>query len=370
MISSCLRKGKGERMGENVSQERPKRENKSEVVRMADVRDKRVGLKMVIISSLICCLLLQMSVYPVYAGSSTPLRTNGQLKVKGTGIVNSSGKTVALKGVSLHGINWFPQYINKSAFKTLRDQWGVNCIRLPMYTAEYNGYCSGGNQSDLKKLINNGVKYATELGMYVIIDWHILSDSNPKQNQKQAVAFFKEMARKYKNQKNIFYEICNEPNGNTSWKTIKSYAAAVIKTIRAYDKKNIILVGNPTWSQDVDIVAGSPIKGYSNIMYTFHFYAATHKDYYRNKVQTAINKGLPVFVSEFGISESSGNGAIDKKEADTWISFLKKNKISYVCWSLSNKAESCSLLKSSCTRTGNFKTSDLSPAGKWYKAVK
>ena len=105
-------------------------------------------------------------------------------------------------------------------------------------------------------------------------------------------------------------------------------------------------------------------------MYTFHFYAATHQDYYRNKVQTAINKGLPVFVSEFGISESSGNGAIDKKEADTWISFLKKNKISYVCWSLSNKAESCSLLKSSCTRTGNFKTSDLSPAGKWYKAVK
>ena len=167
-------------MGENVSQERPKRENKSEVVRMSDVRDKRAGLKMVIISSLICCLLLQMSVYPVYAGSSTPLQTNGQLKVKGTGIVNSSGKTVTLKGVSLHGINWFPQYINKSAFKTLRDQWGVNCIRLPMYTTEYNGYCSGGNQSDLKKLINNGVKYATELGMYVIIDWHILSDSNPK----------------------------------------------------------------------------------------------------------------------------------------------------------------------------------------------
>lgn len=325
---------------------------------------------MAVVIALICCLVLQMPMFPAYAGSSTPLQMNGQLKVKGTQIVNAKGKAVTLKGVSTHGINWFPQYVNKSAFKTLRDQWGVNCIRLAMYTKEYNGYCSGGNQSDLKKLINNGVKYATELGMYVIIDWHILSDGNPKKNQKQAVAFFKEMAKKYKNQKNVFYEICNEPNGNTSWKTIKSYATAVIKTIRAYDKKNIILVGTPTWSQDVDIIADSPIKGYSNIMYTFHFYAATHKDYYRNKVQMAINKGLPVFVSEFGISESSGNGAIDKKEANTWIQFLKKNKISYVCWSLSNKAESCSLLKSSCTRTGNFKTSDLSLAGKWYKAVK
>lgn len=327
-------------------------------------------LKKIMVSILICCLLLQLPVFPAYAVSSTPLQTNGQLKVKGTKIVNSSGKTVILKGVSTHGINWFPQYVNKSAFKTLRDQWGVNCIRLAMYTEEYNGYCSGDNQSELKKIIDNGVKYATELGMYVIIDWHILSDGNPKKNQKQAVAFFKEMAKKYKNQKNIFYEICNEPNGNTSWKTIKSYATAVIKAIRAYDKKNIILVGTPTWSQDVDIVADNPITVYSNIMYTFHFYAATHKVYYRTKVQNAINKGLPVCVSEFGISESSGNGSIDKKEANTWIQFLKKNKISYVCWDLSNKNESCSLLKSSSTRTGNFKTSDLSAAGKWYKSVK
>ena len=260
--------------------------------------------------------------------------------------------------------------MNKAAFKTLRDNWGVNCIRLAMYTEEYNGYCSGGNQAELRKLINNGVKYATELGMYVIIDWHILSDGNPAKNKKQAISFFKYMAKKYKNQNNIFYEICNEPNGGTSWNRIKGYASSVIKIIRKYDKKNIILVGTPTWSQDVDVAADSPIKGYSNIMYTFHFYAATHGDCYRQKVQAAIQKGLPVFVSEFGISESSGNGRIDKNEANKWMQFLKKNKISYVCWSLCNKNESCSLLKSSCSRTGNFKKSDLSQAGLWYKSVK
>ena len=101
-------------------------------------------LKKIMVSILICCLLLQLPVFPAYAVSSTPLQTNGQLKVKGTKIVNSSGKTVILKGVSTHGINWFPQYVNKSA--------------------EYNGYCSGDNQSELKKIIDNGVKYATELG--------------------------------------------------------------------------------------------------------------------------------------------------------------------------------------------------------------
>ena len=324
-----------------------------------------------ILCAMLCCICL-MGTLPVenVSAASTPVKKNGRLSVKGTRLVNSQGKTVVLKGVSTHGINWFPQYVNKAAFKTLRDNWGVNCIRLAMYTEEYNGYCFGGNQAELRKLINNGVKYATELGMYVIIDWHILSDGNPAKNKKQAMSFFKYMAKKYKNQNNIFYEICNEPNGGTSWNTIKSYASSVIKTIRKYDKKNIILVGTPTWSQDVDVAADSPIKGYSNIMYTFHFYAATHGDSYRQKVQAAIQKGLPVFVSEFGISESSGNGRIDKNEANKWIQFLKKNKISYVCWSLCNKNESCSLLKSSCSRTGNFKKSDLSQAGLWYKSVK
>lgn len=320
---------------------------------------------------MLCCICL-VGTLPVenVSAATTPVKKNGRLSVKGTRLVNSQGKVVVLKGVSTHGINWFPQYVNKAAFKTLRDNWGVNCIRLAMYTEEYNGYCSGGNQAELRKLINNGVKYATELGMYVIIDWHILSDGNPVKNKKQAMSFFKYMAKKYKNQNNIFYEICNEPNGGTSWNRIKSYASPVIKTIRKYDKKNIILVGTPTWSQDVDVAADSPIKGYSNIMYTFHFYAATHGDSYRQKVQAAIQKGLPVFVSEFGISESSGNGRIDKNEANKWMQFLKKNKISYVCWSLCNKNESCSLLKSSCSRTGNFKKSDLSQAGLWYKSVK
>ena len=324
-----------------------------------------------ILCAMLCCICL-VGTLPVenVSAATTPVKKNGRLSVKGTRLVNSQGKAVVLKGVSTHGINWFPQYVNKAAFKTLRDNWGVNCIRLAMYTEEYNGYCSGGNQAELRKLINNGVKYATELGMYVIIDWHILSDGNPVKNKKQAMSFFKYMAKKYKNQNNIFYEICNEPNGGTSWNMIKSYASSVIKTIRKYDKKNIILVGTPTWSQDVDVAADSPIKGYSNIMYTFHFYAATHGDSYRQKVQAAIQKGLPVFVSEFGISESSGNGRIDKNEANKWMQFLKKNKISYVCWSLCNKNESCSLLKSSCSRTGNFKKSDLSQAGLWYKSVK
>lgn len=299
--------------------------------------------------------------------AATPVSSHGRLSVKGTKLVDAKGKTFQIKGVSTHGIAWYPEYVSKKAFKELRDKWGVNTVRLAMYTAEYNGYCTGGkqNQKALKNRINTGVKAATELGMYVIIDWHILSDGNPNTYKKQSIAFFKEMAKKYKGNKNVIYEICNEPNGGTSWKQIKSYAQAVIKEIRKIDKKAVILVGTPTWSQDVDVAAKSPIKGYKNIMYTLHFYANTHKSSYRSKAENAIKAGLPLLVSEFGICDASGGGGVNESEGNKWISFLNKHGIGYVAWNLSNKNESCALLQSKCNKKSGWTASDLSKSGKW-----
>ena len=245
-----------------------------------------------------------------------------ELKVKGTQLVNDKGKPVRLKGVSTHGLSWFPEYVNQKSFTQMKKKWGINTVRLAMYTAEYNGYCTGDakNRKALEKKIDEGVEYATKAGLYVIIDWHILSDGDPKTYEKQSLAFFKKMAAKYKDHTNVIYEICNEPNGGTSWATIKSYAKKVVKAIRAKDKKAVIIIGTPTWSQDVDLVADSPIKGYKNLMYTLHFYAGTHGEYLRTKAQAALDKGLPLFVSEFGISDASGNGNLNKEEGGKWRS--------------------------------------------------
>ena len=239
-------------------------------------------------------------------------------------------------------------------------------MRLAMYTEEYNGYCSGDakNRSDLKKLIKKGVRLAKKHKMYVIVDWHILSDGNPNSHKKEAKAFFREMSREFKGYNNVIYEICNEPNNGTSWKEIKSYARSVISTIRKNDKKAVIVVGTPTWSQDVDQAAADPIKG-DNIMYALHFYAATHKTDLRNKMTAAINKGLPVFVTEYGICDASGNGAIDKREADRWIQTMDEYGVSYIAWNLSNKQESSSIIKSSCPKVSGFKKSELSDEGRW-----
>ncbi len=299
--------------------------------------------------------------------TGTPYGDHGKLSVSGTKLVDKNGATYQLKGVSTHGISWFPQYVSYDTFKYLRDQWGANVVRIAMYTAEYNGYCSGGNQDELKALVKKGVDAATELGLYVVVDWHILSDSNPWNNKDAAVSFFKEISSYYKNSDNIIYEICNEPNGGTSWSDIKSYANEIIPVIRANDPDAIIVVGTPTWSQDVDTASWDKITGYDNIMYTLHYYAATHKQYLRDKAQTAINNGCALFVTEFSICDASGNGALDKTEANLWLEFLNNNDISFIGWNLANKDESSSLFLSSCSKICDFADSDLSEWAKWLR---
>lgn len=300
-------------------------------------------------------------------GKGTPLEEHGKLSVKGTDIVDANGNKFQLKGASTHGIGWFPEYVNKDAFMTLRDDWGANVVRIAMYTAEYNGYCSGGNKEELKSLLCTGVDEATELGMYAIIDWHILNDNDPNINKSEALVFFDEMSKKYANNDNIIYEICNEPNGNTSWSAVKSYAMEVIPVIRENDSDAIIIVGTPTWSQDVDIAANDPITGYDNIMYAVHFYAATHKDDIRNKVKTALDKGIPVFISEYSICDAAGSGNIDYDQAQAWMDLINDKNLSYVQWSLSNKDETSAMISPSCTKTSGWSDDDLSETGKWLK---
>lgn len=310
-----------------------------------------------------------MAILFVLAWDVTPAQAAKlpELKVKGTQLVNARGKKVQLKGVSTHGMSWYPEYVNQKAFTQMKKKWGINAVRLAVYTAEYNGYCTGdaANRKALEKRIDQGVQYATKAGLYVIIDWHILSDGNPRTYEKQAVAFFRKMASKYKNHTNVIYEICNEPNGGVSWETIRTYAEKIVNTIRAKDKKAVIIIGTPTWSQDVDIVADDPLKGYKNLMYSLHFYAGTHGEYLRAKAQTALDKGLPLFVSEFGISDASGNGSLNQEEGSRWMKFLKKNKISYMGWSLCNKEESSALIKPSCRKISGWSSKDLTPWGKW-----
>lgn len=293
----------------------------------------------------------------------------GPLQVIGTGLCDSRGNPVQLRGVSTHGLAWFPDYVNEELFRELHEQWNVNVVRLAMYTAEYGGYCSGGDKEQLKQLIRDGVEYASGQNMYVIIDWHILSDGDPNTYKEEAKDFFREMSAEFADRENILYEICNEPNGGTGWSRVKEYAGEIIPIIRENDEDAVILVGTPNWCQYVDQAAADPITEWDNIMYTLHFYAATHKDDLRRTMTAALDAGLPIFVSEYSICDASGNGGIDETQAAAWVETLDRYGISYVAWNLSNKNETSALIRSSCSKTSGLSEDDLSSTGKWLYGV-
>ena len=315
------------------------------------------------------------------AYADTPVGRHGKLSVQKVDgyaapiMVDQNGVPTQLRGASTHGMHWFPQYVNQNAFQTLRDDWGINMVRLVCYPRDGGsvGYLTGGDSTkqQLDTLIQNGVDYATKLGMYALVDWHVHA-YNPNEYLKEAKIFFTKYATMYKDHDNVLYEICNEPTG-TNWysgngKDLYTYCSEVIKTIRAIDPDAIIICGTNTWSQDVDQVAAKPMKalGYENIMYTFHFYSATHKENLMEKVRLATKDGTPIFVTEFGICSADGNGSYDAENADRWIALLDELNISFACWSYSNCNEKSAYFKSSCSNAGgDWTADDLTTTGKW-----
>lgn len=303
--------------------------------------------------------------------SSVSNDTLAPISVSGNKIL-FGGEESSIAGMSLFWSNngWGGEkYYTANTVSWLKQDWGIKLIRASMGVEDSGGYISfpTSNKNKVKVVVDA----ALAQGLYVIIDWH---SHNAHQYEEEAIEFFTEMATLYGENPNVIYEIYNEPlntypseGATTSAKVwsdlIKPYAEAVIAAIRDIDPDNLIIVGTPTWSQDVDTAANNPITGYQNIAYTLHFYAGTHTGYLRTKATNALNKGIALFVTEWGTVEASGNGAVATAETNTWLTFLKNNKISHANWALNDKNEGASALKAGASVNGNWTDSDLTESG-------
>ncbi len=306
--------------------------------------------------SIRCGLALAATVLSLTApvlGEDTPVSVHGQLKVVGNRIVDKAGLPVALNGMSMYA--WSQsglQFYNATAVKRLVQEWKCAVIRIPILPG------SEGSQTNLVKTV---VEACIANGVYAIIDWHSMeaAQSGP------ASAFFKSMATAYGNSPNVMYEPWNEPV-NESWPTIKGYHEKVIEAIRSVDPDNIIICGNPSWDQHPEIAAADPITISANIAYTVHFYAATHKQSYRNFAATALSKGVALFSTEYGTSEASGSGTFDANETKLWWNFLQANGIGSANWSVSALGETSAAFNSGTNATG-WTDSNLKPSGALVK---
>ncbi|WP_290797054.1 glycoside hydrolase family 5 protein [Flavihumibacter sp. UBA7668] len=285
-----------------------------------------------------------------------PVKKYGQLKVIGTQLCNQQGQPAVLRGMSFGWHNFWPRFYTEGAVSWLHQDWKVDLVRAAMgIEPAPRGYLHAKESS--MKAIETVINAAIKEGIYVIVDWH-----SHNIQLEEARAFFKDIATRYGHHPNIIYEIFNEPD-QESWPEVKAYSIELISTIRSIDKDNIILVGNPHWDQDVHLVADDPITDQQNIMYTLHYYAATHHQSLRNRGDYALSKGIPLFISESAGMEATGNGPLNETEWQRWIDWSEKHRISWVTWSVSDKDETCSVLLPSASSEGNWSDKDLKLSG-------
>jgi endoglucanase len=299
-------------------------------------------------------------------------------------LCDEDGSPIQLRGMSTHGLQWFPKVINDNAFEALSNDWEANVIRLAMYVAE-DGYATNPS---VKQDVIKGIDYAIANDLYVIVDWNMFTPVNQNDSiYSGAQSFFNEISDLYPNNENIIYELCNEPNGENGgvsndaagWEQVKAYATPIVELLREKGNENIIIVGNPFWSQRPDLAADNPIND-DNTMYSVHFYSGTNPvsnvDTDRNNamsnVRYALKHGVAVFATEWGTSLSTGTTGPFLAKADAWLDFLNANNISWCNFSLCNKNEVASALNSTTSLDPGYdkvwSENELTTSGQYVRA--
>lgn len=290
----------------------------------------------------------------------------GALSVSGTQLCGETGEPVRLRGVSSHGLAWYPEYTNYHSLKTLRE-YGANVFRIAVYPAQNDGYLEKPELNE--KLLYSAVENSLAAGLYTIVDWHVLRDENPLYHLDKAGEFFEKVSGRFGNNEKIIYEICNEPNGDTKYEDISEYAKQIIPIIRKNAPDAVILVGMPKFCTTLDEAVKNPLP-FENIMYTYHYYShISDCQYAKSQISGAMENGIPVFVSEWGFDFSSDTLEKDTAAMQEFMSFLDNNNISWVNWSLSNKEEAYSFIKPEVETLWGWQKEQLSLSGKYVTAL-
>lgn len=296
---------------------------------------------------------------------------HGQLSVCGNRLCSRDNQPVQLRGMSTHGLQWhgWGSCITTESLDALAYDWQADIVRISLYVQE------GGYETDpdgFTAQVHKIIEEVTDRGMYALVDWHTLTPGDPMANLDHAITFFSDIAGRHHGKVNILYEIANEPNG-VSWERIREYAGKIIPVIRNHDSEAVILVGTRGWSSlgvsegsNAREIVENPVTIDSNIMYTFHFYAASHGQNYRNALIWAA-KRLPLFVTEFGTQQYTGDGPDDFGSSQAYLDILDDYQISWVYWNYSDNRRSGAVWKTGTCAAGTWKEANLKDSGRWVR---
>ncbi len=294
---------------------------------------------------------------PAVPPTGSPVACHGALAVRDGRIVGAHGEPVTLRGMSLFWSQWAPQYYTAETVDWLAQDWKVDVVRAAI-AAEGNDSARQHFERELAKA-STVIDAAVANGLYVIVDWHA-----HRRYPDEAERFLTTIAAKYGHLPNLIYEPFNEPlRDGVDWsRDVKPYHERMIGAVRAIDPDNLVIVGSPSWSQDVDIAAADPLR-HENVAYTLHYYAATHKQDLRDKGDAALAQGAALLITEFGTVEATGNGPLDYAESEAWWDWAEARGIGWMAWSIGDRDETSAALKPGTPPAG-WSEEDLTESGK------
>jgi hypothetical protein len=280
------------------------------------------------------------------------------LHVEGTKLLDPDGKTVVLRGIDLIDLGMVYAYNGESAEavkaridKILAAGFTPRVVRIPVYPrVSHNGnypYASpmpfpsgtggvgNGPSADeyMTKVLRPAVDYLTGKGLYVIIDYHQIDDTDGA-SATEAGEFWQYMAPQFASYTNVLYEPFNEPmDTGTSWSVFKPRAQSWVDVIRSAAPENIVIVPSMQWDQRPGDAAGSPLTG-KNLMYTMHVYPSNWTATTKQQLATAV-AAVPVFLTEWGYmlnSTDSVGGTSDAAWFTNFRSVIDGNGASWSAW--------------------------------------
>ncbi len=198
-----------------------------------------------------------------------------------------------------------------ASLDALANDWKADVLRISMYIQE-GGYET--NPRMFTDLVHSFIELATARGMYAIVDWHMLTPGDPNFNLARAKTFFTEIAQRHSEQDEHPLRDRQRAQRRQLAERSRATHEQIIPVIRAAGPgRASILVGTRAWSSlgvsdgasETEVI-NNPVNA-TNIMYTFHFYAASHGSEYLNALSRAADR-IPMFVTEFGTQTSSGDG--------------------------------------------------------------
>ena len=202
--------------------------------------------------------------------------------------------------------------------------------------------------------MDQGIAWAKQHGLYVIMDWHSIGNlkdelyTSPMYNTTKAETFkfWRTVARRYKDEPAVaLYELFNEPTvtapevGDCTWTEWRDLQEQIIDTVRTYNPRAVCLCAGFNWAYDLTPVAAEPVRR-ENIGYVCHPYPMKRPEPWEEKWEADfgyVSNQYPVICTEIGFCLEDEPGAhIPVISTDVYgehiTRYLEQKGISFTVW--------------------------------------